>query len=367
MSVARAVSDRQAHERAAPGRVYRSSRLPGPAYDRLRLRILGPVRCARNTRPSRSLTDHPHVAAMLACVAVHGMLPADVLLRSILGSEVDDVDLETLMLALKGLLGPGWVEHSGGSLRLGTAVHCDLIELRQDFRDARYEAVCRRDSGGFLEGVEFPASSASARWIEETRRHVEWLRTEARARQRLLRIMATLGDAVFVHTASGDLLLAQEQQGGVRAEPTASLTARISELCQQADTDAVHCADLEDEGRSLRISITRMHASDPADAACLVGLRRVGHSWPSSGRLARVAGLTVRESRVAVLLAEGRPNSAIAEALFISPHTAKRHTENILAKLGVKSRAAVAAHLLRLQTATGSGMDKDVCPPAAPI
>jgi DNA-binding NarL/FixJ family response regulator len=46
---------------------------------------------------------------------------------------------------------------------------------------------------------------------------------------------------------------------------------------------------------------------------------------------------------VVALVASGRSNKAIAEELFISPATAARHVANILAKLGFRSRAQIAA------------------------
>jgi DNA-binding NarL/FixJ family response regulator len=53
---------------------------------------------------------------------------------------------------------------------------------------------------------------------------------------------------------------------------------------------------------------------------------------------------------VLALLADGRTNRQIAEALFISVKTASVHVSNILAKLGVTNRgeAAAVAHRLRL-------------------
>ena len=61
-------------------------------------------------------------------------------------------------------------------------------------------------------------------------------------------------------------------------------------------------------------------------------------------------GLTPREREVLALLADGRTNRQIAEALFISDKTASVHVSNILAKLGVANRgeAAAVAHRLRL-------------------
>ena len=54
-------------------------------------------------------------------------------------------------------------------------------------------------------------------------------------------------------------------------------------------------------------------------------------------------GLTAREREVAVLVAQGHSNPQVAAALVIAPRTAARHVEHIMAKLGVHSRAEVAA------------------------
>ena len=53
--------------------------------------------------------------------------------------------------------------------------------------------------------------------------------------------------------------------------------------------------------------------------------------------------LTAREQEIALLIARGLSNRAIADELVISPATAARHVANILSKLGLKSRAQVAA------------------------
>jgi DNA-binding CsgD family transcriptional regulator len=53
--------------------------------------------------------------------------------------------------------------------------------------------------------------------------------------------------------------------------------------------------------------------------------------------------LTPREAQIAGLIARGLSNRAIAAELVISPATAARHVANIFAKLGVSSRAQVAA------------------------
>ena len=53
--------------------------------------------------------------------------------------------------------------------------------------------------------------------------------------------------------------------------------------------------------------------------------------------------LTAREREIADLIARGLSNRAIAAELVISPATAARHVANIFGKLGVTSRAQVAA------------------------
>jgi DNA-binding NarL/FixJ family response regulator len=61
-------------------------------------------------------------------------------------------------------------------------------------------------------------------------------------------------------------------------------------------------------------------------------------------------GLTRRELEVLALIAEGRTNRQIGQALFITPKTASLHVSRILAKLGVAGRgeAAAVAHRLGL-------------------
>ena len=53
--------------------------------------------------------------------------------------------------------------------------------------------------------------------------------------------------------------------------------------------------------------------------------------------------LTARQTEVVRLLAEGCSNQEIAQRLEMSYYTARNHTEQVLGKLGVSSRAAVGA------------------------
>lgn len=66
-------------------------------------------------------------------------------------------------------------------------------------------------------------------------------------------------------------------------------------------------------------------------------------SVPDAATIRRTWGLTQREADVASLLARGCRNREIANALSISEHTARRHTERVLRKMGADTRAQVAA------------------------
>lgn len=67
----------------------------------------------------------------------------------------------------------------------------------------------------------------------------------------------------------------------------------------------------------------------------------------TASRIRARYGLTDRQAAVAVLLADGLSNAEIARALAISPFTARNHVEQVLAKLGVSSRARAGALLRR--------------------
>lgn len=83
----------------------------------------------------------------------------------------------------------------------------------------------------------------------------------------------------------------------------------------------------------------------PFQAYLLVMVDPLFPVLPALEEAAHRFGLTRQQSRVAALLAAGHDNHAIADALVISPHTARRHTEAVLRKLDVRSRHQVADRL----------------------
>ncbi len=94
------------------------------------------------------------------------------------------------------------------------------------------------------------------------------------------------------------------------------------------------------------------------------GLRALGERPWRRGPTARadggMAALSAREREVADLVALGATNPEIAERLFLSRKTVEHHVSNALAKLGLRSRAELAAAVGRAGLAP---RDQDGAPP----
>jgi DNA-binding CsgD family transcriptional regulator len=75
------------------------------------------------------------------------------------------------------------------------------------------------------------------------------------------------------------------------------------------------------------------------DAVAYAARRGGGRKRPATGW----ASLTPTELQVARLVAEGLRNDAIAQRLFIAPGTVKVHLSHIFTKLGITTRAELAA------------------------
>jgi two-component system nitrate/nitrite response regulator NarL len=80
---------------------------------------------------------------------------------------------------------------------------------------------------------------------------------------------------------------------------------------------------------------------DPGEL--LAHVRRLLPHAPTPEPAAGAGALTTREREVLLLLARGDSQSAIAANLGISSKTVGNHLQNILAKLGVHSRAEAVA------------------------
>ncbi|HET9984409.1 MAG TPA: response regulator [Longimicrobiales bacterium] len=92
-----------------------------------------------------------------------------------------------------------------------------------------------------------------------------------------------------------------------------------------------------------RIAALLRRAAKPAAAAASNG--QVRAAALSDDELRERFGLTARQIAVTRLLGEGCSNAEIAKRLSVSYFTARNHTEQVLSKLGVSTRAAVGAVL----------------------
>jgi DNA-binding CsgD family transcriptional regulator len=174
------------------------------------------------------------------------------------------------------------------------------------------------------------------------------------SRRDFIAAIDALNQAVLVYTADGRVLhrtarLEQE----LAADPEASrisgeLVATASALLGGNPADVARVGSSVTTRRAdYAVFATLLARSGPlGEPLALVCLERRSPIVREPEDLRRSFGLTPAETRVAVLLAEGCSNSAIAGALFISPATARRHTEKILEKVGVASRAGLPARLL---------------------
>jgi ATP/maltotriose-dependent transcriptional regulator MalT len=127
--------------------------------------------------------------------------------------------------------------------------------------------------------------------------------------------------AAYARWRQAEALLTQH---GARAEATSALQSAHATAKRLGAAPLGH--ELEQLARRARIDLTEPPAAEAAPA-----------------RAADPYGLTPREREVLALVADGRTNPQIAQALFISPRTAGIHVSNILAKLGVPSRGEAAA------------------------
>jgi DNA-binding NarL/FixJ family response regulator len=98
------------------------------------------------------------------------------------------------------------------------------------------------------------------------------------------------------------------------------------------------------EAQAALAGFERLQAARDADAAAAV-LRSLGAPGPARRRTDGI--LTAREAEVLALLGHGLSNPEIAERLYISRKTVEHHVSNLLAKLGLRSRAEAAAHAAR--------------------
>jgi DNA-binding NarL/FixJ family response regulator len=111
-----------------------------------------------------------------------------------------------------------------------------------------------------------------------------------------------------------------------------------------AEAKAPDAAGATAEARAALAIFVRLGARRDADRATAL-LRSLGVTVRSGG--GDGGTLSRREREVVPLLAEGLSNAEIGRRLFVTTKTVEHHVTSILGKLGMRSRAEVAAWVAR--------------------
>ena len=176
----------------------------------------------------------------------------------------------------------------------------------------------------------------------------------ARQRDSLVDTVGAIGQAAAVSDLDGrllhmtpaldDLMASDPDAEALRASVDAALDAVVS----AAQGDGVGAAfersvATRTAAYTLRGCLYGGHVGAPL---AIVSVEAVAVEVPPAAVLRERFGLTPRQADVARLLARRLSNAEIADALSVSPHTARHHVEAVLRKLGLHSRAAVREVLI---------------------
>ena len=145
-------------------------------------------------------------------------------------------------------------------------------------------------------------------------------------------------------------LLREEPQGAVVLASSAHLARRVILASASRKSQVISltapCVDFVKTATApYRIEATRVSSFADQGAVTLVAIECLKPLPLSDATLTSRYSLSPREITIARHVALGDTAQAIASALSISVHTTRRHTENVFTKLGVHTRAAVAAAL----------------------
>ncbi len=150
---------------------------------------------------------------------------------------------------------------------------------------------------------------------------------------------AALREALMLHRERGEW-------AGAR-----TTIAQIAEIAERAGKrePAARLAALATDEPPRGLAITAAGEDDLTGVFSLANdlLAALSAISPSTPATPAPGGLTPREIDVLRLVAEGKTDREIGDALFISRNTVIRHVANILMKLDVGSRTAAAAFALR--------------------
>lgn len=144
------------------------------------------------------------------------------------------------------------------------------------------------------------------------------------------------------HLSDSDPITAAALSPGLWSRVEAILESRL----RGGDISATVATELKTDAGCYLASFHELPAHDETPVLLVIAVEEDAAGLPGLARIQKRFGLTEREAEVALQLAERKRNSEIAQALFISEHTARRHTEKVLQKMGLNSRLDVRGELL---------------------
>ena len=151
-------------------------------------------------------------------------------------------------------------------------------------------------------------------------------------------LLASDLDECFTNAAAERMLGADAERGVISREMRSVYRVAVMHDGRPAEAEVA----TRKARYRMRATMLRYRIQELRSRAVLVTIVRASAELPSRERLMHRFRMTAREADVALLLARGRRNTAIAEELAISVHTARHHTESVLSKLDVHARSEVS-------------------------
>ena len=185
---------------------------------------------------------------------------------------------------------------------------------------------------GSARAIEAQALLAVAPPPADAYNHLGWLRAQA--------AVLAAGDDVGQATVAVTAVIAEAEHQCMRLD---ALWARLDLamlLIDGAPTDAAKELRAAGSAAEAMGAITEQRLAEQRLRSLGVRTWRRGAATSGSTRL---SALSAREREIALLVSGGATNPEIATAVFLSRKTVERHVSNILAKLGLRNRAELAA------------------------
>ena len=254
----------------------------------------------------------------------HGLLAASLAAQARAAALVGDLPAAEASLAEADALGVRCAAVTGFPIELARPwVSAARGEVSWSVEQALLAAGLARESG--QAAIEAVALHDAAR-----------LGAAVRVRTRLAGLASRLDGAQMASYAAAAAALADGDPAALERAAGAFEAAGMSLLA--AEVGATAAARHHAAGRVAAAGVVRTRAARLA-ARC------EGASTPALWALQPPTGLTRREREVAALAASGLPSRSIAERLMVSKRTVDNHLGQAYAKLGIATRAELAAAL----------------------